>query len=183
MQSEYEGLFEGWELSIARKIVRNHLEKRFGRQGADEDFILSGCLNHWYLKRHTYRPEGEANPQTYMARVVKNYLMSLLRKDLAEKRKIDRLSESLDRPIDPENPEFTLLDKVSADLSPKDFRLQLDVKAALSKLSPRQRDICHLLKRKATKTDVAHELGLNRDTIHREIRRIREIFRRDGLGE
>ena len=183
MTTEYEGIFEDWEIAIAKKIVRDHQSKWPCLKREDEEFLLSGCLTHWYNNRNTYREEREATIKSYMGRLLKNYLMSYLRKELAEKRKMNYLPDSLDRPINEEDPEYTLLDRVSEKATPPDPRLLLDLKAAKEKLTPRQRKICDLLSHKATKTDISDYLSISRDTVYEELKRIKEIFRRDELED
>ena len=181
MHTEYEGIFQDWEIAIARKIVNDHRRKWPSLRREDEDFLLNGCLDHWHRRRDTYREEREATMKTYMGKVLKNYLLSYLRKELAEKRKTNHFTDSLDRPLDPENPDFTLKDKVFSEQTSPDPYFLLDLKASLARLTPRQREICHLLMEKTPKTEIAGILGLSRDTIHEEQKRIREIFRKDEL--
>ncbi len=181
MHTRYEGIFADWEIAVARTIVNNHRMMWPSLAKEDEDFLLNGCLYHWHRRRRTHREEGEASLRTYMGKVLKNYLISYLRMVLAEKRRTNLDPDSLDRPLDPEDQELTLMDKVSAERPQLDPRLRLDVKASLDRLSPRQREICLLLMAKDTKTDIAAEIGVSRDTIHQELNRIRELFRRDGL--
>ena len=183
MTTKYEGIFEDWEIAIAKKIVRDHQYKWPCLQQEDEEYLLSGCLTHWYSRRKTYLEDREASIKSYMGRLIKNYLMSYLRKELAEKRKTNYFPDSLDQPINEEDPEYTLLDRVSEKESPPDPALILDIKASLEKLTPRQREICQLLSHKATKTDVSDYLSISRDTVYEEMKRIKEIFRKDELED
>ena len=183
MTTQYEGIFEDWEIAIANKIVRDHQEKWLCLKLEDKEFLISGCLTHWFHQRETYREDREATIKSYMVTLLKNHLMSYLRKELAEKRKMNYLPDSLDRPIDEEKPGYTLLDRVAEESTPPDPRLLLDLKASKEKLTPRQKEICDLLSHRTTKTAIAAELSISRDTVYEELKRIKETFRRDKLGD
>ena len=183
MTTKYEGIFEDWEIAIAKKIVRDHQDGGPCLQREDKEFLLSGCLTHWYRRRDTYREGREATIKSYMGKLLKNYLTSYLRKEIAEKRKMNYLPDSLDRPINEKDPEYTLLDQISEKATPPEPHLILDIKASLEKLTPRQQEICRLLSHKATKTDISTSLNINRDTVYEELKRIREIFRKDELED
>jgi len=179
---KYEGIFEDWEKAVANNIVNQQWEKWPGLRRAGKDFLLRDCLDHWHSRRETYQEGKGATIKSYMGIVLRNYLASYLRKELAKKRKALNSADSLDRPLNPENPAVTL-GATLPDSRRHDPRFLLDLETSRARLTPRQREICDLLSYQTSKTKIAGALNLSRDTIYEEIRRIREIFRRDGLEE
>ncbi len=186
MTTGWHGLFSDWELAVAQGAVRDHLAQWPCLRRYDFEFLLAGCLAHWHARRRTYRKSKGASRRTYMSCVLAHYLTSLIRRELAEKRRADLLAVSLDAPLDPDEPDITLLDTLSSDLpgAPvSDPGLLLDLLCALERLTPLQRELCLLLAESVPKSDIASHLGRSRDTIYEEIRRIRAIFRNDDLQE
>lgn len=184
MTVNYGGLFYDWETAVAKKVVGDYRKQWPCLRKFDLDFLLSGCMAHWYGRRETYREGKGASPKTYMSRVLKHHLMDIIRKELAEKRKTDYLSISLDQPLDPDEPDITLLDKIAGELrDDRDNALSIDLQRALEKLTPLQRELCLLLSQSIPKSDIATHLCRSRDTVYAEIKRIKEIFRNDGLQE
>lgn len=184
MTVNYGGLFCDWEMAVAKKVVGDYLKQWPCLRKYDFDFLLSGCLAHWYGRRETYKEGKGASQKTYMSKVLKHHLMDIIRKELAEKRKTDYLPVSLDQPLNPDKPEVTLLDtliderkNIEAD------NLSIDLQRILERLTPLQRELCLLLSQSIPKSDIAGLLGRSRDTIYEEIKRIKEIFRNDGLQE
>lgn len=184
MPVDYDGLFCDWETAVAKKVVGDYLKQWSCLRKYDLDFLLSGCLEHWYGRRGTYHEGKGASQKTYMSRVLKHHLMDIVRKELAEKRKTDYLSVSLDQPVNPDEPEITLLDKIAGDLiDDRDKALAIDLQHSFEKLTPLQRKLCLLLSESVSKSDIADRLGRSRDTIYEEIKRIKEIFKKDNLQE
>ena len=186
MTAGWRGLFSDWELAVARGEVRDHLAQWPCLRRYDFDFLLTGCLAHWHARRKTYRKGKGASRRTYMSRVLCHHLATLARRELAEKRKTDFLSISLDQPLDPDEPGITLLDTLAADLAGapvSDPGLLLDLLAALERLTPLQRELCLLLAESVSKSAIAALLGRSRDTIYEEIRRVRTIFRDNALDD
>ena len=182
MRFKYGNLFDEWELKAASAIVRDFLENWPCLRKYDRDYLFSGCLIHWHKSRGTYKEGRGSSQKTYMTRVLRNHLTSLVRREVAEKRKMDYLPDSLDRSIDPDDPDMTLLDQASYELhEPSEVDLAFDLERSLRKLEPRQIEICRLLKQGRSITAIAGSLGLSRDTIYEEEMRIREIFHKDGL--
>jgi len=171
-------------MAVAKKVVGDYLKQWPCLRKYDFDFLLSGCLAHWYGRRETYREGKGASQKTYMSKVLKHHLTDIIRKELAEKRKTDYLSISLDQPLNPDEPEITLFDKIADELvDAHDNTLAIDLQRTLERLTPLQRELCLLLSQSIPKSDIAGLLGRSRDTIYEEIKRIKEIFRNDGLQE
>lgn len=184
MPAAYGGLFRSWEMAVAKRVVGDYRKKWPCLRKYDSDFLLSGCLVHWHGRRRTYRKGKGASRTTYMSKLLKRHLMDIIKKELAEKRKTDRLSLSLDQLLNPADPEITLLDEIACDLiDDRDNALALDLQGSFEKLTPFQRELCLLLSESVSKRDIASRLGRSRDTIYEEIKRIKEIFRKDHLQE
>ena len=184
MTVKFGDLFAEWERKKAGGIVKDFRDDYPCLRKYDTEYLFTDCLIKWHQVRDTYKEVGRASPRTYMSRVVKNHLTSLVRRELAEKRQTDYLPDSLDRPLDPDDPDMTLLDRVSDELyeDPQIAR-KIDLEGSLLKLTPRQRELCRLLEQGQKITAIAEQLGLSRDTIYEEERRIREIFHKAGLRE
>ena len=186
MTAGWRGLFTDWELSVARSVVHAHFSQWPCLRRYDFEFLLTGCLAHWYARRKTYRKSKGASQRTYMSRVLAHHLADLARRELAAKRRTDILAVSLDTPLYPDDPSVTLLDTLSSDLAGapiSDPGLLLDLLRALDRLTPLQRELCLLLAESVPKSNIASLLGRSRDTVYEEIRRIRAIFRNDALQE
>jgi DNA-directed RNA polymerase specialized sigma24 family protein len=179
MPAAYGRLFRDWEMAVAAKVVGNYRKKWSCLRKYDFDFLLSGCLAHWHERRPTYRKGKGASRNTYMSRVLKHYLMDIIKKELADKRKTDCLSLSLDQLLNPAEPELTLLDKIAGDLiDAPNNALSIDLQGAFEKLTPLQRELCLLLSESVSKRDIASRLGRSRDTIYEEIKRIKKSSER-----
>jgi len=179
---KYEEIFTSWELAVATNIVNQQREIWPSLRREPEDFLIKRCLAHWQCRRDTYREGRGATIKSYMGIVLRRYLASWMRKELAKKRRALNSADSLDRPLNPEDPGVTL-GATLPDSRRLDPHFLLDLETSRTRLTPRQREICDLLSYQTSKTKIAAELNLSRDTIYQEIRRITEIFRQDGLEE
>ena len=54
MESSYSGIFEGWEVAIARRISSDFIARHRWIRGYDLDDLVQECLVQWYLARQTY---------------------------------------------------------------------------------------------------------------------------------
>jgi RNA polymerase sigma-70 factor, ECF subfamily len=180
----YKGLFEGWEVAVAKKLV-GEFKKQWRCLGTDDfEDLLQECLTHWLFAKDKYDPSAEASVKTFMGRVVRNKLSDIVKERGRDKRKVYQSCESLDQPLNDEEDASTLLDLLPDDEA--DFRLSvelgIDLPKAIRKLTPLQREICGLISEAGSNvTDISRQLGIRRKAVYREIERIRAIFENEGL--
>ena len=93
MPQDYRGLFQAWELAIARKLVRDFRATSRALQNDELDDLLQEVLLHWYGARATYDPQGKASLRTYMARIVRNKLIDLIRERESDKQIVNTLKQ------------------------------------------------------------------------------------------
>jgi RNA polymerase sigma factor (sigma-70 family) len=185
----YRGLFQPWELAIARKLVRDFRATSPALQHDEIDDLLQEVLVHWYQARSSHDPQGKASVRTYMARVVRNRLIDLVRERESDKQIINSLTLPIDvahadeagtatdatEPVLPE-PEET---REHRDVEQS---LHLDLARALAQLTPRQRELCRLLlEQDLTMVEASQRLGIPRGTLYEELKRIRATFSALGL--
>ena len=181
MGLSYGDLFADWEIAITKSLVRKFQEDYSWIRGLEFDDLLQECLFHWYLHRSSYQEGKGASVKTYMAKVLKNQLQLILRKQQADKRKTIHEAMSLDEPVG--EGETPLADLIADNQSPADDALRLDVEATVWILTPLQREVCQLLAQEYSVKRVAELLGKPRTTIRDEIKRIRDIFSQKGLKD
>ena len=147
---------------------------------------------HWIEVRRKLRADLEGPPIAYMAKVVRNKLTDLFRERDAAKRAGDYDAVSLDAPTgdSDEAPSFAdLLDSTRGHelangraVDRNDARI--DINKALLRLTPRQRRLCRLLGEEGMSIkEAAEHLGIPRGTLYEEIKRVRQVFDDQGLGD
>ncbi|HOD12933.1 MAG TPA: sigma-70 family RNA polymerase sigma factor [Candidatus Omnitrophota bacterium] len=188
-RSSYRGLFEDWEVGVAKNIVDEH--KRNWKCLAREDFddLLQESLLFWSSVKDGYDPAAGASKQTYMSRVLKRNLRNIIESLLTDKRKVAFESISLNQPLSDEEDASSLLDILADDQNHAiDLRvhaeLSIDISNTIKSLTPRQRELCRLLKDEGLSVPEAGEvLSLHRSNVYREIERIKEVFQKKKLNE
>lgn len=187
MSLNYGGLFESWELAVAKKIIaeRRREWKCLERDGFDD--LLQECLIHWLDVRDSYDAGRDASRQTFMAKVVKNKLANIIEKATAEKRKTIYESVSLDDSLDDEEDSPALKDKIAGtDDVPLQIKSELKIELfrAFQKLTPQQQKLCKLLGEEGLSvSEAGKEMNKHRRHLYREIARIREVFEKEGLKD
>ena len=179
----YEGLFEGWEVAIAKHLV-NEFKKQWTCLDIDDfEDLIQECLTHWLFAKDKYDPEAEASEKTFMGRVVRNKLSDIIKEHERDKRKVFQNSVSLDQPLCDDEDASTLLDVLPDDEA--DFRvgveIRIDLNKAIRKLTPLQKEICGLISESSNVSDISEQLGLRRKAVYKEMERIRAIFENEGL--
>ncbi len=184
MNQNYRGLFENWEIGVATNVI-----KRYQNEGASlkhESFedLLQECLIQWFYSQNKYDSQGGASKSTYMARIVTNKLHDIARGCSADKRRIFKESYSLDQPASEEE-DTPIVETIS---NGKDFRVQSDLHITLSqaysKLTPNQRKLCDFLRDGYfSPTDLEELMGVGRATVYREIERVKNVFKNEGLKD
>jgi RNA polymerase sigma factor (sigma-70 family) len=182
MGPNYFGAFEDWEVAIARKLSSEFLAQHGWIRLYGLDDLVQECLIQWGLARQTYRPEKAVSRQTYMAQVVRHRLQNILAKELAEKRKGDRLATSLDQPVSEEG--MTLKEVIPATMSIEaDVSLRHDLEQAMARLTAFQKSLCVLLREGYNITEIAAIVHKSRPTIYDEIARVNKVFADAGLDK
>lgn len=183
------GLPESWEIGIATRLVKDAQLKWDCLRNQEEGDLVQEVLEHWYRKKHKYDPKRGASLKTFMAAVVRNKIGGIVEFRMAQKRKDEAYTVSLDEPVGDNDESRTLAEETTEDGAPKPLHdyasgldRGLDVSKALQKLTGRQQRICSLLSEKnVTMTEVAQVLGIHRSTLYEELARIRGLFKREGL--
>lgn len=191
MSQNYRGLFQDWEIAVAKKVVNEFQEKWacLEREGFDD--LLQECLTHWFFVKDEYDPTRGASQKTFMGRIIRNKLTDLVREREADKRKIAHLTVSLDEPLGNDEDSPTLLAKIGEGgllgTSPDPFleiHCKIDLSKALQKLTTKQKRLCRLLGEEGLTVKEASEyLKAPRSTIYDELKRIRTIFMKEGLED
>jgi len=183
----YGGLFESWELAVAKKVINDYRKERkcLEREGFDD--LLQECLIHWLDVRDRYDPGRGASKKTYMAGVVGNVLGQIAIKAKTDKRKTIYESVSLDEPLSDEADAPTLKDKIpqSNDALPQiNSELKIELSKAYQKLTPQQQELCKLLGEEGMSINEAcKHFGKHRSNIYRDVLRIRKLFEEEGLKD
>lgn len=183
MGLNYQGLFERWEIAIAKKLV-NEFQQNWGYLAKDgfED-LLQECLICWLVERNKYDPQREASKKTYMSRIVKYHFFSIRDKAYAVKRRCIYESDSLDEYIDPDE-NSPSSNKKHQPFAFNDPAISIDVSLALKKLTPEQKRICAMLHDEGISLlHISRRMKKDRNYVYREVQRIRQVFERQGLKE
>ncbi len=187
MSFNYGGLFESWEIAVAKRVINGYRKehKYLEREGLDD--LLQECLIHWLEVRCRYDPKRGASKKTYMAEVVRNMLSKLAEKATADKRKAIYESVSLDEPFNDDEDTPALKDKIaeSDDVLPQiKSELKIELSEAFQKLTPQQQELCKLLGEEGlTISEACRRLDKHRMIVYRELARIRELFEKEGLKD
>jgi len=183
----YGGLFESWELGVAKKVISDYRRehKNLEREGFDD--LLQECLIHWLDVRDQYDPARGASKKTYMAEVIGNVLGQMAEKTRTDKRKAIYESVSLDEPLNDDEDSPTLKDKIAQSdgvLPQIKSELKIELSKAFQKLTPQQQKLCKLLGEEGlTISEACRRLDKHRMIVYRELARIRELFEKEGLKD
>ncbi len=146
--------------------------------------LLQECLHHWWSRRDRYDERRGASRKTFLRIVVGAKLLDLARGWKAENRGAGLRPLSLDTPISPDDLEGPTL----AEMLPAQEDMGSDVAAVadwnklIARLSDRQRRIIAGVSTGMTKTDLSRQFRISRDTLYEELKRIRQVFRDEGLA-
>ncbi len=154
---------------------------------AQEGFedLLQESLTHWFFVKDQFDPAREVTLKTFMKRVVKNKLLNILEKKSAKKRQTNLKSVSLNALL--EEGETETMEKFigvegNARRTVTNSELSSALQKAFYKMSSRQKDLCRLLGEEGlTVSEASRRMSVPRSTLQEEIKRIREVFRKDGL--
>ena len=181
MSLNYRGLFEGWEIAVAKKLVSDYQRNwpLLRREGFDD--LLQECLTYWLKEKAGYDSTREASQKTFMGKVVRNFLSDFADKVCAQKRKLLYETESLDEYFD-ESENSVSDNKKYEPYVIKDNSIGIDISIAFQKLTPDQRAICEMLRDEdLSPLEISKHLKKHHSYVYREIGRIRQIFEKQGL--
>lgn len=182
----YGGLFEGWELAVAKRVINNYRKEQKHLEHEGFDDLLQECLIHWLDIRDKHDP-SRGSKKTFMAKAVGHALGMLGRKARRDKRRAVYESVSLDQPLNDDEDEPALKDKIPDVKStpfPIDTELKIELSKAYKKLTPQQQKLCRMLGEEGlTISEACRRLNKHRMIVYREIGRIRELFEKEGLKD
>ena len=192
MELKAGGGLQRWEIAVTKKLVGEF--RRRSRSLAREEFddLMQECLAHWIVVRRKHPPDPDAPPVAYMAQVIRNKLTDLIREQAADKRAAEQEVLSLDAALDGSDDGLTLADLLADDESAQQdetdavdrHHARIDIGRALALLTPVQRQLCQMLGEEGlTIKEAAERLRIPRGTLYEEIKRIRQVFADQGLGD
>jgi RNA polymerase sigma factor (sigma-70 family) len=183
MNHHYRGLFENWEIGVAKNVIREFKSNWKCLRIEDDEDLLQECLIQWLFAKDKYDSTKEASINTFMAKVVRNRLQNIVKEYNCDKRKYLHDSISLDSPLNEDEDSSSLHDLVP---DSKDYQFQANLKLTISQvildLTPKQKALCDLLAEGCSNmNELSESLEIERTTVYREIKRIREVFESKGL--
>lgn len=186
---DYGELFEGWELAVAKRLI-NEFRSRWRLLEHDEfDDLMQECLVHWLSVRGDVDPSRATTRRAFMAKVLRNKLMDLVRERESDKRRASYDSISLDEPLGEQEGSSSLLALIDDTQNEQQDRAlgqdaRMDLEKALERLTPRQRRLCQLLGEEGLNVqEASRKLGIPRPTLYDELKRIRKVFAELGLED
>lgn len=151
------------------------------------DDLMQECLIHWFFIKDQYRPEAGASERTFLNRITRNKLADFIKFEWRNKRRVLLMSESLDA-----------MDSYDESIGKKERILMVeeqtiskitaaDLPDAMARasagLSFRQKQLCRFLMEGMSIAKAGEKMGIPRTTLNEEVKRIREVFRKEGLEE
>jgi len=183
----YGGLFESWELAVAKKVINDYRKKHRSLEREGFDDLLQECLIHWLDVRDRYDPGRGASKNTYMAKVIASALRKLVEKANTDKRKAIYESASLEEPLNDDGDELTIKGKLAKDedIPPQaKTELKIDISRVLQKLTPEEQKLCRLLGEEGLSINEACKyFNKHRSVVYRDVLRIRKLFEEEGLKD
>lgn len=182
--------FERWEIEVISREVAAFLATRQESADLDRDDLTQQCLLHWWQKRGRHDPSRGASKKTFMARVVRAKLVDIERASKARKRGAGNADLSLEAPPGAYGEGLPLADVVrdlDADVDPEKAaeadELSASIHSAAQLLTVRQKKLLEGLSRGYNITEMSRQLRVSRPTLHDDLKRIRKVFRDEGLHE
>ncbi|MDD2773710.1 MAG: sigma-70 family RNA polymerase sigma factor [Elusimicrobiales bacterium] len=182
---QYEGLFQPWEVAVAVNVVAEYRRKWTCLEKEAFEDLVQECLSRWQNAKPKFNPAVGAPPHAFMAKVVRNHMGKTVRALCRDKRRVLAEADSLDMPV---TETATLQDKWELshydEATPREIELRLDMAAVLALLSPRQRELCRLLRQEGLNIkEASAAMKMPRATLYGDIERIRAIFAEAKLDE
>jgi len=190
VRPRYGDLFADWELAVANAVVAKFwTSNRSLRAVYEQEDLLQECLIQWHRARNQYVVARGASPKTYLRKVTENKLLGLIRYHEAELRRVNCEAILFSAPVMGDGGrESTIgeqVDEVGSNGSEGPVTegrvIHEALESVLGELTPRQRAIVDLLADDLPKTEIAAKVGIHRDTLYRDVERIRKLFEDKGL--
>lgn len=184
--------FSKWEIELAQGKAKG-LVGKYGFTAADLPDIEQELLLEIHLKRNVASKWSKrtATDRTILSRILDNRIRQIIETASAKKRG-GTITDSLEMPAghNDEGEIVTLGDLLGEDRvvfhsripsakHPQDLRIDLSLKSG--KFSSLQLRLNALFMEGRSIAEAAKILGLPRTTLHHEVARLRELFRREGL--
>jgi RNA polymerase sigma-70 factor (ECF subfamily) len=179
-------------MAVAKKQVGEFRGRFRSLKREAFDDLLQDCLTHWIEVRRRLDPDQGGPPVAYMARVVRNRLVDLVREHESGKRRGDLEAQSLDAAVGDSEDGPSLADLLDANVGEHgghddlvdSHDARIDLARAMARLNDSQRRLCQLLGEEGLSIkEAAQRLGIPRGTLYEEIKRIRKVFAEHGLGD
>ncbi len=174
--------FEPWELDLIWTLVQDFVTRQTLPRDLESQDLYQECVVHWLSRRQRYDERRGASRSTFLRKVVRAKLQDLALGWKAAKRGAGQQPLSLDAPMSRNEPDGPTIGDLLADQRTSDSAVALDIQRLTDRLSARQRWIIGGTRLGFTKTEISRWLSISRDTLHEDLRRIREVFRDGGLA-
>ena len=177
--------FEPWELDLIRHVLMDFLAIRLPPSDVEHEDLYQECVLHWWSRRSRYEPGRGASRETFLRKVVKSKLFDIGRSWTSMKRGSGQRPISMDASMSDDDPDGSTIGETHASQErfEADLAGLLDLRQITSRLSERQRDIISGVTADVTKTELSTRLDISRETVYRELKRIQQIFRDEGLAD
>ncbi len=167
------------EIELAGAIVASFVSTRPWLR-EERDDLAQECLEHWLRQRGRYEPTRGASRATFMRRVLDRRLLDIEEKRTAEKRGGGAAAQSLD---EQDATQASVLDSLgSADDTEADALAAVALEDIRARLTPDQLALADALISGWSMSDIARTAKQARSTLYLDLRRIREVFRDEGLA-
>jgi RNA polymerase sigma factor (sigma-70 family) len=176
--------FEPCELELVLRQVEYFFAERRLPSDVDVDDLFQECLLHWWKRRDGYEAGRGALRKTFLRKVVRAKLQDLARGWRARRRGSGGRPISLDAPASRRAPDGATIGEAlhdGGDLA-SNVSAAVDVESLIARLSARQQRIVAGVKAGTNNTELSRQMGISRDTLQEELRRIRQVFREEGLA-
>lgn len=180
-KSGYQNIFENWEVYLVVNEIKKFKIINPCLKREDNEDLLQICLIGWHYKRKYFKRNLKASKKTYMHRVIKNILIDIVRKNVAEKRKINYLAESFDAFFEKENKNLNIagIPEINKHSNNYNFsnELRVDISKIIEVLTKRQRLIINIYFYSGyTAKETSKILKIARSTLYEEIKKIKATF-------
>lgn len=163
------------------KQKTDELVGHFGVSECDREDIEQELALDLIRRWPKFDPE-RAQPRTFIARVVRNRISTIIRHRMSEQRRFEQLGQvPINRTIEEEVTSCFRTGRPER-IDQEYVELEHDVNAVLAELPPELREIGELLRTKS-RADVARELGISESTLRYRIEKLRSVFEEAGFRD